>query len=233
MVVVLLVFSLVGCEQKNEKVTQEPVQTQPEAKASVVEQGKSVVSEVSQQVSTAVVAGGEKLHQAGVEAEKAVKDVAVAAGNDLETGAVVAQEKVTELVTTVQQEADDVRQDSSALLTNLVDQAAEKTSTTDEVPAQTATASKADPDLLTSAVTAVADAVIAPAEPAAVLVIENAKGNVTLKHALHGDHYGCAVCHGEGTPAPFELGKSRAHKLCKDCHKEKNGPVSCSGCHEK
>lgn len=65
------------------------------------------------------------------------------------------------------------------------------------------------------------------------LVIENKNGNVTLPHAQHGEKYGCSACHGDAAPGPFELGKKKAHTMCKGCHKEKGGPVKCSGCHKK
>ncbi|SEA09023.1 hypothetical protein SAMN05660420_01173 [Desulfuromusa kysingii] len=83
-------------------------------------------------------------------------------------------------------------------------------------------------DLITSVKTA-ASGIKAPE----TVVIENKNGNVTLPHAEHGEMYGCATCHGDNPPGPFELGKDTAHKLCKDCHKEQGGPTKCSGCHVK
>lgn len=65
------------------------------------------------------------------------------------------------------------------------------------------------------------------------VVIENKNGNVTLTHAEHGKMYGCATCHGDNEPGPFELGKDTAHSMCKGCHKEQGGPTKCNGCHKK
>ena len=66
------------------------------------------------------------------------------------------------------------------------------------------------------------------------IVIDNKKGKVTLPHRVHGKSFGCAACHGNKEPGAMELGKEKAHKLCKDCHKKKGkGPTKCSGCHEK
>ncbi|MCD6527902.1 MAG: hypothetical protein J7K75_13020 [Desulfuromonas sp.] len=66
------------------------------------------------------------------------------------------------------------------------------------------------------------------------VVFECDKGNVTLAHAQHGEEYGCPSCHGASAPGPLELGKTKAHTLCKTCHKAKKaGPTSCSGCHKK
>jgi hypothetical protein len=66
-----------------------------------------------------------------------------------------------------------------------------------------------------------------------ILVIKNKNGNVSLPHAQHGKSYGCPSCHSESPPGPFELGKDKAHAMCKDCHKEKGGPLKCNGCHKK
>jgi hypothetical protein len=66
-----------------------------------------------------------------------------------------------------------------------------------------------------------------------IIVISNNKANVTLTHAVHGEKYGCPSCHGDATPGPLDLGKSKAHTMCKGCHKIQNGPTKCSGCHVK
>ncbi len=69
----------------------------------------------------------------------------------------------------------------------------------------------------------------------AVIKMPAKMGEVTFKHAEHqkrlnGD---CKACH---TAAPGKIegfGKDWAHKTCKDCHKEKNGPTKCTDCHKK
>lgn len=66
------------------------------------------------------------------------------------------------------------------------------------------------------------------------LVIENEKGAITLPHRMHAKTFGCLVCHGPGKPEHLDLGKVKAHALCKGCHKEKEkGPTNCNGCHAK
>jgi predicted CXXCH cytochrome family protein len=59
-------------------------------------------------------------------------------------------------------------------------------------------------------------------------------GDVTFNHKVHGEKLGCVACHGEGTPAKFELDKDKGHALCLDCHKTKAaGPTKCGECHKK
>ena len=66
------------------------------------------------------------------------------------------------------------------------------------------------------------------------IVLEASKGNVTFPHGMHADAYECSICHGDGTPAAFDLTKDVAHKVCKSCHKDEGaGPTGCSGCHKK
>ena len=66
------------------------------------------------------------------------------------------------------------------------------------------------------------------------IILEASYGNITFPHALHAGNYACKVCHGDATPADFDITKDVAHKLCKDCHKKEGvGPTACSGCHKK
>jgi hypothetical protein len=233
LVVVALGLLIGGCEQKSEPVGQESTQVKPEATASLVDQTKTVVNEAVQQVDAAVDAGKEKLHQAGAAAEQAVQEVKENAAQDLAAGAVVAQEKAAQALAAVQQQASAVKQDGGNLLNTLADKVNTATPAADSASAAPAEVAPAGNDLLSNAVAVATDVVTASDTTVEILVIKNAKGNVTLKHALHGEKYGCAVCQGDGVPAAFELGKDRAHKLCKDCHKQNNGPVTCSGCHVK
>ena len=91
-----------------------------------------------------------------------------------------------------------------------------------------------------SEVAAVKSAMVEPvaaAQKATVpqeIVLEASKGNVTFPHGMHADTYECSICHGDGTPAAFDLTKEVAHKVCKGCHKDEGaGPTGCSGCHTK
>jgi len=66
------------------------------------------------------------------------------------------------------------------------------------------------------------------------VVLKASYGDVTMPHSMHADTYDCSTCHGDGTPAAFDLGKDKAHTLCKGCHKEVGaGPTGCTGCHKK
>lgn len=67
-----------------------------------------------------------------------------------------------------------------------------------------------------------------------VVVLENKNGNVTFPHKDHGLMLGCPTCHGEDPPQKIVLDRDSAHKLCRDCHKEKGeGPTGCADCHKK
>ncbi|MFA5517243.1 MAG: cytochrome c3 family protein [Desulfuromonadales bacterium] len=67
-----------------------------------------------------------------------------------------------------------------------------------------------------------------------VVTYEAKNGTVTFDHKVHQERAGgdCAKCH-EGTPGKFEVSKDFAHKTCKGCHAEMNGPTKCGGCHKK
>jgi predicted lipoprotein with Yx(FWY)xxD motif len=67
------------------------------------------------------------------------------------------------------------------------------------------------------------------------IVFETAKGKVVFTHSDHQDaEKNCATCHQNNK---FEkiagFNKDAAHKLCIDCHKQKQGPTKCDECHEK
>lgn len=64
------------------------------------------------------------------------------------------------------------------------------------------------------------------------IVFPAKNGNVTFNHKMHSEKFECKACH-EGTPGKFKIDKTVAHKLCKDCHKEKGVPTKCSSCHKK
>jgi len=65
------------------------------------------------------------------------------------------------------------------------------------------------------------------------VVYDASKGNVTFNHKAHAEKLGdCSKCH-EGEPAKIAVDKDFAHKTCKGCHKEMNGPTKCNDCHKK
>jgi len=77
-----------------------------------------------------------------------------------------------------------------------------------------------------------ASAAMAAAPDTVTMTAKN--GNVAFNHKAHSAAGDCKSCHGEGAPAKLTLGKVAAHKLCIDCHKEKNaGPIKCGECHKK
>ena len=79
--------------------------------------------------------------------------------------------------------------------------------------------------------------VAAPVFAADTITLKAKNGDVTLNHKVHGEKYGCKVCHPEATPAKLSLGgKDPGHKLCTGCHTEKKaGPAAnkCMECHKK
>lgn len=58
-------------------------------------------------------------------------------------------------------------------------------------------------------------------------------GTVTFDHKGHQAKMECKACHTEATPAKIELGKDKAHALCKECHAKGAGPTKCGECHKK
>jgi c(7)-type cytochrome triheme protein len=79
--------------------------------------------------------------------------------------------------------------------------------------------------------------VAAPVIAADTITLKAKNGDVTLNHKVHGEKYGCKVCHTEEPPAKMSLGgKDPGHKLCTSCHTEKKaGPAAnkCMECHKK
>jgi len=69
-------------------------------------------------------------------------------------------------------------------------------------------------------------------------------GVVTFDHTAHQKVADCATCHHKGVEAGACRAchgvdkaapdmKTAAHKMCKDCHKEKGAPTGCKDCHKK
>jgi len=67
------------------------------------------------------------------------------------------------------------------------------------------------------------------------LIFKTKNGNVSFMHGDHQDtEKNCSTCHANGTGGKIPgFSKDVAHKLCIDCHKQKNGPTGCAQCHEK
>lgn len=75
---------------------------------------------------------------------------------------------------------------------------------------------------------------VTPAFAADTVVLKAKNGDVTFNHKKHSESMECKTCHGEGTPGKIELGKDKAHALCKKCHEDKKaGPTKCGECHKK
>jgi hypothetical protein len=235
MVVLLCGLVLSGCDKKAEKEVQvQDHQAVQKTEMVVVDQAKALVDGAAEQAEAVVAAGSEKLQDVAAALKQEVQEVAPVVSEKVEQVAVVAQEKATQLVVAVKQQASELQQGSGKVLNALV---------ADDVPTPIAVSSAPDgasaqaSDMATKVVAVAATVVVPPVTEVAgvsvTIVIKNTKANVTLTHAVHGEKYGCAVCHGDGIPGPFELGKTTAHKLCKDCHKDKGGPTNCAGCHVK
>ncbi len=160
--------------------------------------------------------------------------------------AVEVKEKLTQdgaqLLSNLQTTPADSKTQDNSLLSNVTAAASSATSSnkivTEAQPAE-APSIETKSSVLLPSVAAVASSVTASSEvtaeaqPPEILVIKNKNGNVTLQHAEHGKLYGCAACHGDTVPGPFELEKDTAHAMCKGCHKEQDGPTKCSDCHKK
>lgn len=88
-------------------------------------------------------------------------------------------------------------------------------------------------------------AALATEQGPAQIKLPSKKGVVNFDHAQHQQrvsdcvschHAGldagsCKSCHGVNPDAPKTM--TAYHNLCKDCHKQGNGPTKCSGCHVK
>ena len=75
---------------------------------------------------------------------------------------------------------------------------------------------------------------VLPPPPQKVL-FPTRRGNVTLDHAAHlARRTPCAKCHGPGQVGKFvdDFGMERAHLVCAGCHRDHDGPTSCTGCHD-
>ena len=68
-----------------------------------------------------------------------------------------------------------------------------------------------------------------------VISLPAKNGNVSFNHKQHQEiAKDCKKCHEKGPGKIEGFGKDAAHKLCKDCHVQKEaGPTTCSGCHKK
>jgi len=156
---------------------------------------------------------------------EAVKVVSTAS----ETAQVVAEkvEKPAEqAVKTAGTAIEDVEKTASAAIDETVKVAVD---TVAEVKKQTVAEVAAVKSALVKPVVAAQQATV-PQE----IVLEASKGNVTFPHGMHAEDFECSICHGDGTPAAFDLTKEVAHKVCKGCHKDEGaGPTGCSGCHKK
>lgn len=76
---------------------------------------------------------------------------------------------------------------------------------------------------------------VALAEETIVLPSKEA-GDVPFTHKKHQESLrSCEPCHTTASGGKIEgLTKETAHKLCKDCHVQREvGPIKCSECHKK
>lgn len=118
-------------------------------------------------------------------------------------------------------------------------QVAEKTAAVEKAAVEKSTAAldKAETALEKATGTSTPAAPAAKTAPAPkapeTVTLENKKGKITLPHKKHAATFACALCHGDATSGPFDLGQEKGHTLCKGCHQEKGGPTACTGCHEK
>ncbi len=159
--------------------------------------------------------------QQAVKAEKTVKaEESKATIPAIEVAKAVA-DQAQEHVEETAKAAESVVEDVSKSASTVIEETIEVTEETSTKVVEQVTNSVAE---ATSTVAA-ANEVAVPAE----VTIEASYGNVTMPHGMHADSFECSTCHGDGTPAAFELTKESAHALCKGCHKaEGTGPTGCS-----
>jgi len=84
---------------------------------------------------------------------------------------------------------------------------------------------------------------VAAADAPATVKLDAKMGTVTLDHTKHSGMTDCKTCHHKGVEAgkcsachdgkAAPKAKDAFHKVCKDCHKAKNGPTKCKECHVK
>ncbi len=253
-VMMMAVIMLWGCSP-DEKKSEAPA---PE-KTSAVEQTMDKAVEVTKEAKEKVVEASKEVAEASKAVEEKIEDnigekpeqesaVAVPEKTDEETTREVAD------ATQAVQEAVEKRTEQEAAVAEQEKKVEEATQAVEEAVEEKAKqeAAVAEQEKKVEAAVAVqeekVDAAVKMEEKAAsvvekdgqaatttveTVVIDNKNGKVVLMHKRHAEAYGCTVCHGDQEPGPFELGKEKAHALCKGCHKEKNGPTSCNKCHQK
>ena len=209
-VALLAVLMLWGCNP-DEKKAEAPV---PETK-SVVEQAMDKAVKVTETAK-------EKLEETTLEAADAIN----AADAVVEKAITVEEEKVAAAADAVSDAAKEVVEAVEKKIEIKAEQQAavavqeEKVEVAEKIEQQAASVVAVSGTAETTSVESV--------------VIDNTNGKVVLLHKKHAAAFGCAVCHGEQKPGPFELGKEKAHTLCQGCHMEKKaGPTSCAKCHQK
>jgi len=223
---------LSGCGEKETASQSVPA---PPEKKTAVEQIEKTANEVAKQATEMVETGTQLVKDTAADVKQAATEVVAAAAKDATAVAEVTKQKTAEIVDKSKQEIvkvkEQLEQQGTTLLSSL-----QKSPATSETPASEVEnkSSNLAPMAATVASSLLATSKSTPeVQVSETLVIENKNGNVTLPHAQHGKLYGCSACHGDTVPGPFELGKVKAHAMCKDCHKEQGGPVKCSGCHKK
>lgn len=209
-VALMAVLMLWGCGP-NEKKDEVPA---PETK-SVVEQAMDKAVKVTETAK-------EKLEETTQEAAEAIEE----ADAVVEKAITVEEEKVAEAADAVSDAAKEVVEAVEKKIEIKAEKQAavavqeEKVEVAEKIEKQVASVVEASGQAETTTVESI--------------VIDNKKGKIVLLHKKHAEAFGCAACHGDQKPGPFELGKEKGHALCQGCHKEKKaGPTTCAKCHQK
>ncbi len=218
-------FLLMGCGEKETVTSTEPTSV-PTEKSTVGEQAKQAADDVAKQAAEMVKKGTRLIENTAAETKQAVKKAVKTVAEDATAVASLAKEQTAATVDSSKQKVveakEQLEQEGSQLIDSLHENSTDKkTQNNSPLP------SAATVDDRITAFSKIAGKGQVPES----LLIENKKGDVTLPHAEHGKLYGCAACHEDTPPGPFELEKDTAHAMCKGCHKEQGGPTKCSGCH--
>ena len=209
---------LVGCQKKESVPTVEaPASAVHVVNETIVEE-PAVTEEHEVEPLTVV----EEVQQVVAQLDDAVKSEVVTKEKDLNQAVTSLREGVNQLVDT-----------EVAVPEVAVPEVAVPEVTVPEVTVPEVTVPEVTVPEVTVPEVAVPEVAVPEVAVTPIIVITNSKANVTLTHAVHGKEYGCQSCHGDVAPGPFALGKTKAHTLCKGCHKVQNGPTKCSGCHVK
>jgi uncharacterized protein YceK len=221
---------LVGCSSDEQQQTPAETQQQSTDASTAVDQAKQKAAEAVEKAKASVDEAKKAVEKTVDDAVKQGTASVESAKQELSEVSTAAEEKVSE---TTQEAVDQAKAATAPAVEKANDLMA---SSSQKMTDLTSSFQTQKEDLSTTAEGTAASSVqkVSEVAPPETIKLENNFGTVTLTHKFHGETYGCATCHGDSTPGPFELTKDLAHSsMCKDCHKGSGGPTGCTECHIK